>query len=80
MMETLIIIKSFHKTYSHPVRYVGNIPTKQFWTTIFRNTQSEYYASSLTEDAWEFQNNALWDTHSLLKNVTTIYKNGWYKS
>ena len=35
----------------------NNIPT------ISRNTQSKSYMLSLTECVWEFQNNALWDTH-----------------
>ena len=38
----------------------------QFFTGISRNTQLTAYACymlSLTECIWEFQNNALWDTH-----------------
>ena len=30
---------------------------------ISRNTQSKSYMLSLTECVWDFQNNALWDTH-----------------
>ena len=46
------------------IGHVNNIPTKQFFTGIFRNTQSKLYTQSLTEWDWDFQNNALWDTHT----------------
>ena len=35
----------------------------QFFTGISRNTQSKLWMLSLTECVWDFQNNALWDTH-----------------
>ena len=42
---------------------VNNIPAMQFLSRISRNTQSKSYMLSLTECVWDFQNNALWDTH-----------------
>ena len=45
------------------VGHVNNISTVQFFTGISRNTQSKSYMISLSECVWEFQNNALWDTH-----------------
>ena len=45
------------------IGHVKNIPTKQFFTRISRNTQSKSYTLSLTECVWEVRNNALWDTH-----------------
>ena len=42
---------------------VNKIPTMQFFAGISRNTQSRLYMLSLTECVWDFQNNALWDTH-----------------
>ena len=42
---------------------VNNIPTMQFLTGIFRNTQSKSYMLSLAECVWELRNSALWDTH-----------------
>ena len=44
------------------IAHVNNIPTMQFFTGIFRNTQSKLYMLSLTECVWDFQDNALWDT------------------
>ena len=38
-------------------------PTMQFFTWISRNTQSNSYTLLLTECVWDFQKNALWDTH-----------------
>ena len=37
--------------------------TMKFFTGIFRNALSKPHMLSLTECVWEFQNNALWDTH-----------------
>ena len=45
------------------IRHVNNIPTMQYFTGISRNTQSKSYMLPLTECDWDFQNNALWDTH-----------------
>ena len=45
------------------IGHVNNIPTMHFFTGISRNTQSKSYMLSLTECVWDFQNNALWDTH-----------------
>ena len=39
--------------------HVNNISTMQS----SGNTPSESYMLSLTECVWDFQNNALWDTH-----------------
>ena len=59
--------------------HVNSIPTIQFFTGISRNTQSKLYMLSLTECAWDFQNNALWDSHqhALFSVIITIYKY-WY--
>ena len=35
----------------------------QLFIGISRNSQSKSYMLSLTECVWDFQNNALWDTH-----------------
>ena len=43
------------------IGHVNNIPTMQFLTGIPQNTQSKSYMQSLTESAWESENNALWD-------------------
>ena len=43
--------------------HVDNIPTMQFFTEISRNTQSISYMLSLNVSVWDFQDNALWDTH-----------------
>ena len=43
--------------------HVNKIPAMQFFTGIFRNTQSKSYTLSLTECVWDFKNNGLWDTH-----------------
>ena len=43
--------------------HVNNIPAIQFFTVISRKTQSKLYILSFTECVWNFQNNALWDTH-----------------
>ena len=43
--------------------HVNNIPSMQFFTGIFVNTQSKSYILSLTVCVWDFQNNALWETH-----------------
>ena len=40
-------------------RHVDNIPTMQF----FAGISTKSYTPSLTEWVWDFQNNALWDTH-----------------
>ena len=45
------------------IGHVNNIPTMQFLSGISRNTQSKSYMLSLTECVWNFQNNALWETH-----------------
>ena len=45
------------------VGHVNNIPTMQFLIGIFRITQSKLYILSLIECVWDFQNNALRDTH-----------------
>ena len=46
------------------IGHVNNIPTKQFFTGISRNTQSKFYNTlSLPECVWDFRNKALWDTH-----------------
>ena len=42
--------------------HVNNIPTMRFFTGIPRNAQSKSYMQSLTECAWDFQNNELSDT------------------
>ena len=52
----------------YPIGHVNKIPTMQFCPGIPKNTQSELYyiilyTASLPEKSWEFQNNALWDTH-----------------
>ena len=44
--------------------HVNNIPTMQFFTGISRIPQSKSYMLSLTESVWDFQYNALWDTHA----------------
>ena len=43
----------------------------QSFTGISRNTESTSHMLSLTERDWEFQNNALWDTHkhTLLRHL-----------
>ena len=47
-----------------PLGYVNEYPTMQFFTGISTNTQStKIYILSLTECVWDFQNNALLDTH-----------------
>ena len=43
--------------------HVNNIPTMQFFTGIFKITQSKSYVLSLNGCVWKFQNNALWDTY-----------------
>ena len=48
-----------HETIGH----ANDIPTMQFSHGISRNTQLKTYTLSLTECVWDFQNNALWDTH-----------------
>ena len=48
---------------SNTVGHVNNIPTMQFFTGSSRYTQSKLYMLSLTEWVWDFQNDALWDTH-----------------
>ena len=40
-----------------------NIPTMQLFTGISKDTQSKSYTLSLTHGVWDFQNNALWDSH-----------------
>ena len=45
------------------IGHVSDVPSMQLITGISRNTQSISYMLSLTECVWEFQNNALWDTH-----------------
>ena len=45
------------------IGHVNSIPTMQLFTGISLNTQSKSYMISLTQCVWEFQNNALWDTH-----------------
>ena len=45
------------------IGHVNNIPTIQFFAKISRNTQSKSFMLSLTGCIWDFQNNALWDTH-----------------
>mgnify|MGYP001795320705 CR=1 FL=1 len=45
------------------IGHVNNIPTMHFFRGISRNTQSKLYMLSLTECVWDFQHNALWDTH-----------------
>ena len=47
----------------HPIGHFNNTPTMQYFTGISKNTQSKSHTLSLTERIWEFQNNALWDTH-----------------
>ena len=47
----------------YQIGHVSNIPTMHFFTAISRNTQSKSYLLSLIECVWDFQNNALWDTH-----------------
>ena len=46
----------------------------QFFTGISRNIWSKSYMPSLTEGVWDFQNNALWDTHehALLVQPTEV--------
>ena len=47
-----------------PIGHVNNIPAIQFFTGISRNVQSKSYTMlTLMECVWDFQNNALWDTH-----------------
>ena len=46
---------------AHSVGHVNNIPRMQFFIGISRNTQNQML--SLTDCVWNFQNNALWDTH-----------------
>ena len=47
------------------IGHVNKIPTMRwnFFSGISRNTQAKSYMLSLTECVWDFQNNALWDTH-----------------
>ena len=45
-------------SYVRGIEHVNNIPTMQFFIGISKNTQSKSYLCG-----WEFQNNALWDTH-----------------
>ena len=45
------------------IGYVKKVPSMQSFSEISRNTQPKSYTVSLTEYPWEFQNNALWDTH-----------------
>ena len=45
------------------IGHVNYIPAMQFFAGISRNTQSKSYMLSLTQCVWDFQNNALWDTH-----------------
>ena len=49
------------------IGHVDNIPTMDFLTESSRNIQSVI----LTECVWDFQNDALWDTHqhALFKSV-----------
>ena len=53
----------FTRQILQTIGHVNNIPTMQNFTGISRNTRSKSYVLSLTECVWEFQNNALWDTH-----------------
>ena len=53
--------------------HVNNIPTMQLFIGISRNTQSKSYMLSLTGCVWDFQNNALWDTHQYAQ---LFYHNG----
>ena len=51
---------------SRSIGHVNNIPTMQFFSGISIKTcmlSTELVMLSLTESVWEFQNNALWDTH-----------------
>ena len=57
-----ILIPDSNK-YIHLIGHVNNIPTMPFFIEISRNTHSKLYMLSLTEYAWDFQNNTLWDTH-----------------
>ena len=54
-------------TLNHSDKYiighVNNIPTMQFFTGISGNTQSKLYTLQSAECVWDFQNDALWDTH-----------------
>ena len=53
------------------IGHFNNIHAMQFFPGVSRNTRSKSYMPSLTECVWEFQNNALWDTHqhALLKGA-----------
>ena len=53
----------YEPRYESLIEHVNKIPTMQFFTGIFKNTQSELYMLSLTEWVCDFQNNVLWDTH-----------------
>ena len=57
-----------------PTGHVNNIPTMQFFTWIARNTLSKSQMLSLTKCVWDFQNNALWDTHPLLYVLLGVQK------
>ena len=46
-----------------PIGRVNNIPTRQFFTGVTRNTPSKSYMLSLAECVWDFQNSELWNTH-----------------
>ena len=52
-----------HNISRYTIGHVYNIPTMQFFIGISRNTLSKSYTLLLTECVWEFQKNALWDTH-----------------
>ena len=48
--------------HTQTIKHV-NIPTMQIFTGISGNPQSKSDTLQLTECVWEFQNDALWDTH-----------------
>ena len=58
-----IIVLRYQYLVQVLIGHVNIILTMQFFAGISRNTQSKFYMLSLTECVWEFQNNALWDTH-----------------
>ena len=49
------------------IGYVNNITTSSFSL----KSSVETYMQSLTECIWNFQNDALWDTHSTTSEVIT---------
>ena len=53
------------------IAHVNNIPTLQSSVRIPRKTQQKFYMRTLTEYAWEFQSDALWDT--LLHALSSEY-------